>query len=237
MAMSKHEAARRYLQASMASGISDEQAADAHRGTMAQLERAYPDIRRHAIAGARQDFDLPLTRLESAHQRELRGSEGMTEHDVRRHRSELRDEPARPRARAPKRGAVRAGVRGGRGYARARRTILSSSGGGDVGSVLLQAIGVGIGLSLLYLTLSPNGSKAFATLLNGVSKFLRGFVGPLDPLNPTPARHAGAEQVGPANAAPAGAVSASPVQRSKLNPRFGPAPGIGTPITPTGVLP
>jgi hypothetical protein len=87
--------------------------------------------------------------------------------------------------RTSSRGPVRRGAAGGRAVYRAQRTIQQSSGVGAVSSSALQAIGAGVGLTLLYLVLSPNGSTAFKTLLNGVASALRIFVGPYDPLNPS----------------------------------------------------
>lgn len=246
--MTQQEAARRYVQASMASGYTGlpDEHREAHEGTMRDLERRFPGVRDRALAGASSDFDKPLSAGEREHQAHLRSEEGLQHADVLRMRRELRGAPSSNRStrRGGRRAAVRAGAAGGRAFARAQRQVLSSSGVQDTGSLLLQALGVAIGLSLLYLALSPAGSKGFSTLLNGIAKFVRLLTGPFDPLNPkgTPSssKPTAAEEhpePGGPNSLAGGPVKATPQQRAKLGPAFGPGPGIGTPITPIGVTP
>ena len=247
MAMSEQEAARRYLQASMAAGYTGlpDEHREAHEATMRKLERQHENVRLRALAGAAADFDKALTPGEREHQAYLRDREGMKHADVLKARRELRggSSPSGQgrRSSGRRRAAVRAGARAGKAYARAHKQVIASSGIGDAGSLALQALGVGIGLALIYLALSPNGSKAFSTLLAGISKFVRLLVGPFDPLNPGGSSSSStSESIGPPGVSaerigPGGAVKATPRQRAKLGPAFGPGPGIGTPITPVGV--
>jgi hypothetical protein len=178
--------AHRYLQASQSAGYTGLPAEhrEAYEGTMRELERKYTGVRTHALVGTDADFDKPLAAGEREHQRHLREREGLSEKDVRDARKELRGEGAPRKSTA---GAVRSGIRGGRAYARARRYARSSGlpgVGGSAGSTVLYAVGVGLGLALLYLAVSKNGSKAITTLLGGAAGFMRALVGPIDPLNP-----------------------------------------------------
>ena len=140
----------------------------------------------------------------------------------------------------PPRGATRraasAGVGGARAYGRARRYARRSGAtgaAGEVGSTVLYAIAVGVALTLVYLALSKKGSSAFATLLNGVSRALRMFVGPVDPLNPSgksatlPAAESEEQALERLDKLPTAPLSGKATQKKNLNPAFGPAPGIG----------
>jgi hypothetical protein len=235
--MKPQEAARRYLQASMNSSYTGlpVEAKQIQEGTMRKLEREHPDVRRRAIAGTNLDFDKPLEPGEREHQTHLRDNEGYTQSQLHETRRELRDHgPARTNRPSTRR-AVRAGAAGGRTYARSRRAIAQSAGVQSTGSIMLEAVGVAIGLSLLYLALSPKGSKAFGTLLNGVSGFLRVLIAPIDPLNPKGATGRAAAEAQNATPQFSGAYTGGPtaerqhVER-RLKPQFGPAPGIAGPL-------
>jgi hypothetical protein len=247
MAVSAEHArqAHRYLEASMsagATGLPSEQR-DAYRGTMRDLERKYPQVREHAIAGAAADFDEPLGAGEREHQRHLREREDFTEGHVREVRKELRGEPGTaPRAPRKKPGAVRAGISGGRAYARARRYARSAASSGplgDAGSTLLYALGAGIALTLLYLALAGKGPKALQTLLSGVGNFVRVLVSPVDPLAPKASSSTSTSSAprtdprAPASYEQGAYLPTSPLQRERfrqVNPSFGPAPGALGPL-------
>lgn len=185
--MSNPERARRYLQADMAAnytGLPGE-AKEAHEATMRSLERAYPGVKQHALIGSDQDFDKPLRAGEREHQSYMRSREGMTHGQVLEHRKQLHEssKPTRPAPRPKVRHAARAGARGGRSYYRAARQAGIPSAASSTGSTVMQAIGIGIGLSLLYLVLSPKGSNAFSMVLGGVVKAIDVLIQPIDPLS------------------------------------------------------
>lgn len=73
------------------------------------------------------------------------------------------------------------GRRRGRSYTSAWRSTGIPAITGGSGSLGLQAIGGFLLLSLGYLALSPNGSKAVGSLLGGITTGLNAFVGTGDP--------------------------------------------------------
>lgn len=248
MALSKREAARRYLQADMAAGYTGQSSerAEIYRETQRRLVKEHgSSLPVHAIVGTARDFDEALTAGEREHQRFMQRSKlrdsspagvAAARRDFRAEgstggRAPRRGPSSSPRARP--RAALRAGASGARGYARARRQITGSSGIAGTGSIALEALGVGVGLALLYLVLSPNGSKAFASLLSGITSAVRVLISPVDPLNPTGSSSSSTGGLAAYNAAHPQSntpVSAATVKRQskKLNPAFGPAPGISS---------
>jgi hypothetical protein len=132
---------------------------------------------------------------------------------------------------------VRAGARAGRSYFRGSRAIRQTglpSAAQSTGSLVMEAIGIGIGLSLLYLILNEKGKGplALSTLLKGLESALRIFIDPVDPLKAFGGASSSSTTTAEAqNNTPA---LKSKAQTKNLNPKFGPAPGIGTVITPIG---
>lgn len=233
--MTAKEAGRRYLQAHMSAhytGLPDT-AREAQQETMRRLARQHPDAPLRAAVGTETDFDEKLTPGEREHQRYVQRSQlaDPSPPGVKAAREQLRGgaPPSTRRPRTTPRAAVRAGVNGGRGYARARRAVTQSSGVSDAGGLLLQAFGVAIGLSLMYLLLSSKGSKAFSALLSGVTSFVTLLISPIDPLNP--GKQANVLAPGAQNSAPYEDVlsHSTPITKAELNKgkAFGPAPGLG----------
>jgi hypothetical protein len=190
--MTREERARRYLQASRDAGYTNlpQEHVEAAESLMREHERRYPQVREHAIVGADQDFDKPLSAGEREYQRHLRGEEGLTHGQVLERRKAIRsgEKPTRPRPKSTgtRRAAARAGFTGARAYRRAARPTGLPGVAGDAGSLTLQLIGVGIMLALAYLVLSDKGSKAFGAILRGLSSALRMLIGPVDPLGGNP---------------------------------------------------
>jgi hypothetical protein len=235
--MSKELRAHRYLQASQSAGLTGlpEEAREAYEQQMSAHERAYPDVRTHAIVGTNSDFDTNLSAGEREHQGHLREEEGHTNASLLEARKQLR-QGAKPKTTRTTAKAVGAGGRAGKSYFSSRRAARSLGYPANLGSTLLESAGLAIGVILLYLVLSPNGSKAFATLLNGVSSGLRLFVGPGDPLNPTVKT---ATSTSTSTAAPPGegpdVFSPSGIAKIKAkNPAFGPSPSSGNVLQPVG---
>jgi hypothetical protein len=179
--LTKPVRARRYLQASMESGYTGLPAEHkrAKQGLMREHERAYPKVREHALAGAQRDFDLPLTSGEREHQRHLRQQEGLTEHDVRNIRDELRAIPTRSETR-------------GRETTSSPAVPTKAVGGAigaaatGKGSLFLQIAGMFVLLSLVYLLVSEkgktNGIKALQGLTGVLTGAVRTFIAPEDPI-------------------------------------------------------
>jgi hypothetical protein len=113
--MTHEERARRYLEASRAASVAGRgsEAEAIHHETMRRLEREHPAVREHALVGTSQDFDQPLGRNETEHQRELRRKAGITNTQAASSRRELR--AADYRRRAPASPAVPPRRRGWRG--------------------------------------------------------------------------------------------------------------------------
>lgn len=174
--LSKPARARRYLQASMEAGYTGLPAEhkQAKEALMRSHERAYPDVRRHALAGTNQDFDLPLTNGEREHQRHLRTQEGLTEKDVQGIRAQLRakdDEPA---------GAT-TGARAARAASAAGLGAIDAAATGK-GSLFLQIAGMFVGLSLIYLLVAGKGTKALTGITSIITGAAHTFIAPIDPI-------------------------------------------------------
>lgn len=244
--MTREEAARRYLQASRDSGYQNlpGEAKQAHEDTMRRLERKHAGLREHAIVGTAQDFDKPLDAGLREHQAHLRQTEGLTHSQVLDRRKAIRSGGKPTRPRPPRRAAVRAGARAGRAHYRTSKALRDTglpAAAGSTGSIVMQAVGIGIGLSLVYLVLSRKGAGAFAGVLNGVTQGLQIFLQPLDPLNPSAARAATTQTQpsigGNLEGAPlkSGLGAAPHKTTAARNRAFGPGPGtVGTLITPIG---
>jgi hypothetical protein len=236
--MTRPEARRRHLQASMDASYTGlpGQAKEAHEETMRRLQRQHPGVEQEAIAGSDQDFDQPLSAGLREHQRHLRKQAGLEHAQVLAQRKAMRGgkKPTRPAPKA-RRGAVRAGAHAGRAYYRSRPARDTGIPGAitSTGSTVMQAIGIGIGLSLAYLVLSKRGSSAFSGVLNTLSTAMQVLIQPVDPLSYHPFATSSATSSATAgeNTTPA---FHSTKQTKTLNPKFGPAPGIGTVITPIG---
>jgi hypothetical protein len=201
------------------------EAKEAHQETMSRLNTKHPGLHDEAIAGSDQDFDKPLSAGLREHQRHLRDSAGLTHAEVLERRKAMR--ATRPPAR---RAAVKAGAQAGRAFYRSRPARQTGIPGAvtSTGSVVLQAVGIGIGLSLLYLVLSKRGSGAFSGSLNILSGALQAFIQPVDPL--------GFHPFSTSTKAPAtvtlteGPQVYSPKKIAQIqskNSAFGPGPGIG----------
>jgi hypothetical protein len=245
--MSKPQRARRYLQASMESGYTG--LPDEHRkakeSLMASHERAYPGVREHALAGTDQDFDEPLTAGEREHQKHLRRQEGLDHGQILQMRRDLRGQSA---GNTPSRRSTT-----GRGR-RVVRTLTNQTGvapaASDAGSLALKTLGVLFGLSIVYLLVNDEhggqGPKAFSGLLKLVTGALQVAIGPVDPLGQqtmqilgasAPAATAMSAAPSPTSSSrstPIGGPRGSNTMRRRLNPAFGPAPGIPTPLTALG---
>lgn len=220
------------------------EAKEVHEGTMAQLERKFPGISEHAMVGADQDFDKPLAAGEREHQTHMRSREGMSHGQVLERRKALREpgsKPTRPKPKAGTRRAARVGARAGRSYYRSRtaRATGLPSAAQSTGSLVMEAVGIAIGLSLVYLILNEKGKGPLAvtTLLKGLESAIKIFINPVDPLKAfSSSSSSSSTSSSTGKATGAGGPTGSAKQRAKLNPKFGPAPGIGTPLTPTGPI-
>ena len=166
--------ARRYLQASMESGYTGlpREHREAKQSLMAHHARAYAGVRRHALAGASSDFDKPLTAGEREHQRHLREQEGMQEADVREARREIRAEGQRTRD------DLLAGPRAAQSAAGAGAALIPGGGG----NTLLYAIGIMLGLSLIYLLVAGKGAGVLTGITSALVGGVRAFVAPVDPI-------------------------------------------------------
>lgn len=207
-AVSQRARARRYLQASMHAGYTGLPAEhrEAYEAQMRDHERVYPRVREHALAGADQDFDEPLAAGEREHQRHLRRNEGMDQARVLELRRQLRNShtpsrgaPPRPAQRRPSPSAPARAAAGAAGGA-------LGAGITGRGNIVMQAIGIGLGLSLLYLLLTGKGVNA----LTGIAKATVGaasvFIRPEDPIAKLEA--ALGAQPASASSAPAAAAAA-----------------------------
>jgi hypothetical protein len=188
--MSRAQRARRYLQASLNASYTGLPAEhrEAYEAQMRAHERAYPGVREHALAGADQDFDEPLTAGEREHQRHLRRQDGIEHAQVLAIRRGLRASTSGGAGG----GRSRAGSSSGSRYARRAASgaggalstgagVLGASGGGNV---LMQLLGIGLLLSLAYLLLNEKGKgpAALAGLAGAVTTGARAFISPEDPL-------------------------------------------------------
>lgn len=197
--LSKEKRARRYLQASMSAGATGLRAEhrEAYESQMRSHERAYPGVRRHAIAGSRRHFDEPLLAGERSHQQHLRRSEGLQESDLMGIQRELDERPSTGSRRQAKQRSAAGAAAGS-----AAGAIGSAAGGG--GSTLMYFIGITLGLSLIYLLVSGKGVGALTGVVGALTGGVRAFVAPVDPI-----------------AAAEGALGASPISRA---PSTSPAP-------------
>jgi hypothetical protein len=182
--------ARLYLEASQKAGytgLPDEQRA-AYEEQMASHERAYPNVRSHALAGADQDFDKPLEAGTREHQRHLRRQDQLEHADVLRMRRELRGAGDRPTGSSSSRTRRKAnprtaGLRAARGAGSAGVSAVTGAAAGGAGqSTLLYAIGLLLGLSLLYLLVAGKGARALTGVVGIVTGGVRAFVAPVDPI-------------------------------------------------------
>lgn len=236
-AVTRQERARRYLQASMSAGYTGlpDEHREAYEAQMASHERAYPGVVEHALAGADQDFDKALEPGEREHQRHLRSEAGMGERDVQRVRKELRGGRGRgsstrraaARRRRPVTAGPRAARRAGRAGAGAITGFYSGRGGGNI---VLQFVGMIMGLSLIYLLVAGKGLGAITGLTNVLVGGVRAFVAPVDPIASLESS-LGAAPIGEGGSSPSS--SSSPTSTGAAGP---PAPGTLTPSSsaPTG---
>lgn len=260
----KRQLAHSYLRASAnhatASDDMGDDYFDAQERNMRDAAQKYPNVREHATVGADSDFTHKLGPGEREHQRGLREASGYSDRELSDRRKAIRGETDSPTpGRAGAGGGARGGSRRGGSSGSAVRTIAQGTGVPEAGSLVLQALGVGVGLALLYLLLNEKGKgpDAFSKLLGGVVGFMRALISAsVDPLEP---KHAVAKQTQggeedashlPPNTTPAfsgafdetaGApllpglkaeAAASERQRvtRRLKPIFGPAPGIAGPL-------
>jgi hypothetical protein len=266
--LTREEAARRYLQESRAASIHKKGSEGrlVHEETMARLQRRHPKVREHAIVGTTPDFDEPLGRNELEHQQHLRRQSRLTNPQILARRKDLRGEdygrpkpsevyaaanpqapkpkptrPERPTSRPGPRSRPRARTARTRSYARQTGIPAATK---STTQVVMEAIGIGIGLSLAYLVLEGKGPTALKTGLESVSNLLNLFISPVDPLNPSgaelPGQPAGLVDPQAANSAPYESVLSHENPQTKKeatkSKTFGPAPGAGSPLT-QGVSP
>lgn len=249
--MTKAEAARRYLQADMDAnytGLPGE-AKDAHEETKKGLERRHPGVQQHATVGSDQDFDRPLTAGQREHQRHMRQAAGLQHADVLAGRKEIRGgsrpKPTRPtpkgktRPTGGARAAVRAGTNAGRAFYRSRpiRDTGIPSTVTSTGSTVMKAIGLGIGLCLVYLVLNEQkggkGPVLFASVLNALVGLVRTIVAPVDPFTAAAAKSATASSTTPATVTPAPGPPV-PAKAAPRHFRLPSEPSRGTITTPIG---
>lgn len=148
---------------------------NAKEALMRSHERAYNDVRRHALAGTNQDFDMPLTNGEREHQRHLRTQEGLTEKDVREIRENIRN------ANSSQDTGISAGPRTARAAGAAGLSAIDAATTGK-GSLILQLAGVLITLSLIYLLVAGKGTNALRGITNLIVGAARTFIAPVDPI-------------------------------------------------------
>jgi hypothetical protein len=176
--LSKPARARRYLQASMEAGYTGLPAEHKHakESLMRSHERAYSDVRRHALAGTNQDFDQPLTAGEREHQRYLRTQEGLTEKDVRDIRQDLRGQDSKP--------ASSSSTTSSRTAQTASAGALSAIDAATTGkgSLFLQIAGVFVTLALIYLLVAGKGTNALRGITNLIVSAATTFISPIDPI-------------------------------------------------------
>jgi len=204
---------------------------------MRDLEGKHHGIREHAMAGAPGDFDRAPDKGAREHQQHMREREGMGAPEIRETRKEIREgprknttRPGRPKARQ----AVRAGASGARSYRRYARQTGIPGAAGSAGATVLKAVGVGVGLTLLYLLINEKGKGpgALKLLLEGISSIVGIAVSTADPLNPKPAASS------PSSSSSSSTVGGSPAEdvyshtvpltkaQAKKGSAFGPAPGL-----------
>lgn len=209
--LTRQARARRYLQASLESGFTGLPAEHrrAKQSLMREHERAYSGVRAHALAGSSRHFDEPLTAGEKEHQRALRRQEGMQQGDVERIQREQLDEQrqaaqGRPQSRGESREESRAerAAAGAAGATSASLGSLIPGGGGTV----MYAIGLMLGLSLIYLLVAGKGAGVITGITGVVVGAVRAFIAPVDPV----AHLEGVLGAGPITAASAAAVAPSP---------------------------
>lgn len=183
MARLTHPArARRYIQASMEAGYSHQtpEVRESRHALMRHHEAAYPRVREHALAGTNRHFDEPLTAGEREHQRHLRRQDGLNEHDVKETQRQLDEAPPAGAAQRFREGAE-PGAQAARSAARAAGGPLGAAASGS-GSLVMQAIGILMGLSLIYLLVAGKGSQAITGVVGVVTGGVRAFVAPVDPI-------------------------------------------------------
>lgn len=90
--MTHAERARRWLQTALSASLDNLKAEHLEilEDQLEAHERAYPDVRDHAIAGAAADFDQPLSAELRSYQQHLRQQDQLDGHDVLQLRRELR---------------------------------------------------------------------------------------------------------------------------------------------------
>lgn len=235
--LTPNERARRYLESSRTASNRNLSASarQAARSVMRGHEAAYPDVRKHAIAGDyRKHFDKTLGPSERSHQQRLRRREHLTESNLTQHRREL-DEAVAER-RSEQRSEQLAGPRAAAGAAGAAGGAISEVVGG--GNTFLYFIGVLLLLSLIYLLVAGKGVNALTGLTGVVTGGVRAFVGPADPINAlehalgaTPVSSA-AGAAGPASA-PGGPASGTTTPQQSAGPSWA-APMHGKPAPTPG---
>jgi hypothetical protein len=184
--MTNHERARRYLQASMSAGYADQkpEAVQAAHDLMNAHERAYPDVRRHALSGENRDFDEALQPGEREHQQHLRRQDNMSHQDILDTRKEIRGSGA-PARRAPSRAQRRSSspARTAAGAATgAIGTGFDVATGKAGGSIIVQLIGLLLFLSLVYLLVAGKGTKALSGIATAIEGGIKAFISPEDPI-------------------------------------------------------
>lgn len=200
--MTREEAARRYLEASRAAGASSShRGREAHEGTMSVLEKRHPRVREHATFGAGEDFDRALGRNEREHQLHLQRESGLTNPQIKSRRRQLRDQDygrhsaadvyraANPEVLGGTRRERRGGRsgrrvhpvrRGARRPARSARSTIRVVSGETIGKTPIVTVGAlfwevlsaSIGIAMLYLVISPHGSKVTTGVLGGLTQAL-----------------------------------------------------------------
>ncbi len=184
--LTRPQRARRYLEASQNAGYTGLPAEhrEAYEAQMRAHERAYPGVRAHALAGTGRDFDKPLAAGTREHQRHLRDKEGLSEGQIQDMRKELRSNTA-DKGSASARRTSSSALAPARAAAGAGANALSEGAGvltGKRGNLLLQIIGLGLLLCLIYLVVAGKGVGALAGISQLVTGAVGAFIKPEDPI-------------------------------------------------------
>jgi hypothetical protein len=198
--LTNNQRARGYLESSLNAGLTNmpDDYRAAYEGQMHSHEQAYPGVREHALAGSDKHFDKPLSAGVREHQRHLRAEEGMEHAEVLKIRKRLNGldgegaasgkKPAAPASRAQRfaaagrqtAGTARKAAGAGSRALSAGSDVLAGRGAG--GNPLLQIIGIGLLLSLVYLLVAGKGVNTIGALATALTGGVRAFIASEDPI-------------------------------------------------------
>lgn len=223
-----------------------------HKGTMKRLEEQDPGVVDRALFGTHRHTGR-LNRNLREYQRGLQGL--YSEDEIQAKRRELDREraprppsrargpassspPSRTRARGTFHRTITVPTQSGTGERSTReitipraaptvRRVAREAGAPAAGNTVLKAIGALVGLSVLYLLLSPKGAGAFSGLLGTGTGVLNAILGPGDPLALHPFG-------GSSSSAPAPVTAA---QRAGVQAALSPITNLSTPPFASSVSP